>query len=74
MNLVKPKNTPHGFSFGSLLCEAVAEVNGHVVVRVLNVTTGQAIEVQATPKGRKTRYRETSIPKELAKTLTNPPG
>ena len=45
--------TPFGFDFGHQRVTRMVEDRGATVVRVLNMVTGQYVDVQTSPAGRK---------------------
>jgi hypothetical protein len=57
-------NTPFGFDFGHLRVERLAEHKGSVMVRVLNKVTGQYVNVQTSPAGRKQYVNVGTIKKD----------
>lgn len=45
--------TPYGFDFGHQRVTRMAEHRGATIIRVLNMVTGQYVDVQTSPAGRK---------------------
>lgn len=58
---------PYGFDFGHQRVTRMVEHRGATVVRVLNMVTGQYVDVQTSPAGRKNYVSVGTLDKDAMK-------
>jgi hypothetical protein len=65
--------TPYGFDFGHQRITRMVEHRGATIVRVLNMVTGQYVDVQTSPAGRKNYVSVGTLDKgELKREMEQP--